>query len=141
MSLLSKNITYVSNTQSNLFPGNKRSSFKNQFDVDRLKIERKKNEYEVAPKTLIFDNKFSNRTVKTQASTPDIIVFRPVALDSLDVKDAISDGNATTLGFGSFVSEEKVVNFKGNRDYICLNEDNTNDDPFDLFYADGGQDC
>ena len=71
---MSKNIFYVSNTQTELFPHNKRDYFDQYIDIHSLDYIKHDN-IEVAVKSISFDNK-QGYNIKPNINQPHFIIIQ-----------------------------------------------------------------
>ena len=75
-----RNIFYASNTQSELFPQNKRTKFDQYIDIHSLDYIHQ-NDIEVAVKSVSFDNKRSI-TVEPNISEPHFVIVQEISKKS-----------------------------------------------------------
>lgn len=114
-----RNIFYASNTQSELFPHNKRTKFDQYIDIHSLDYIHQ-NDIEVAVKSVSFDNKRSI-TVEPNISEPHFVIVQEISKKSRSRYDTF---NATKKNKnGNNVGQ--LLAFNNNRstlqDYIDIN--------------------
>ena len=119
---MSRNIFYVSNTQTDLFPHNKRTKFDQSIDIHSLDYIQQ-NEIEVAVKSISFDNK---RCINIEPiiSEPHFLIVQEIADQNRGFSatfNAIKDsgkGDTEVIDFDMQSNLQDYVDIKSSNDFI-----------------------
>ena len=122
---MSRNIFYVSNTQSELFPYNTRSQFNQYVDVHNLDYI-KQDDIEVAIKSIAFDNAQSINILPT-IEKPHILIVQDISEGDLYKQymrtmlntKGVKSGNMKTLRNAKKI--EEVIDISESNDFVIVN--------------------
>ena len=122
---MSRNIFYVSNTQSELFPYNTRSQFNQYVDVHNLDYI-KQDDIEVAIKSIAFDNAQSINILPT-IEKPHILIVQDISEGDLYKQymrtmlntKGVKSGNMKTLRNAKKIQE--VIDISESNDFVIVN--------------------
>ena len=122
---MSRNIFYVSNTQSELFPYNTRSQFNQYVDVHNLDYI-KQDDIEVAIKSIAFDNAQSINILPT-IEKPHILIVQEISEGDLYKQymrtmlntKGVKSGNMKTLRNAKKIQE--VIDISESNDFVIVN--------------------
>ena len=125
---MSRNIFYVSNTQSELFPYNTRSQFNQYVDVHNLDYI-KQDDIEVAVKSIAFDNTQSIHILPT-IEQPHIMIVQEIS--EQEPYEQFMKTILNTKGVKSGVRKslknekkiEEVIDISGSNDFVIVNDCN-----------------
>ena len=126
---MSKNIYYVSNVQSELFPNNKRDQFEQYIDIHNLDYIKHDN-IEVAVKSISFDNK-QCYNIKPNIKQPHFIIIQDKIPEDHIIKKynemeqhglgAEIDKNTFDRRIEEGKTMEETFDLNSSNDYIILN--------------------
>ena len=117
-----RNIFYASNTQSDLFPQNKRTKFDQSIDIHSLDYIQQ-NEIEVAVKSISFDNKRCIN-IEPNISEPHFLIVQEIADQNKGFSatfNAIKDsgkGDTEVIDFNMQSNLQDYVDIKSSNDFV-----------------------
>ena len=118
---MSRNIFYVSNTQSQLFPLNTRTQFNQYIDIHHLDYI-KENEIEVAVKSIAFDNKKTFHIIPN-IKQPHFIIIQETRPHSITTQMFKTMKNGQVKNFEQTMTDiNSFIDIKQSKDYSIENK-------------------